>query len=154
MKIPIFLLSYTLLTTLLVIGFLKISMTRKITESAFFYCMALVLFLAGNTTLAYATTLNIGTEYSSSYKIAEPTYSPEPEISSELKEQCCKFSCTAKFIIKADGKISVSLVTSSGSPEVDDIALTTLRRWRFKPATIDGNPIDSTRRIRVEFEIE
>ncbi len=103
---------------------------------------------------ALSTTLSLGTEYSSSYKIAEPTYYPKPEISSELKEQCCKFCCTARFVVKADGKVSVKLLTSSGSPEVDDVALTTLCRWRFKPATLDGKPVDSTRKIRVEFEIE
>ena len=119
----------------------------------FCYIIALIFLFIGNTKLVSATTLSIGTEYSSSYKIAEPIYSPEPEISAELKEECFKSACTAKFIIKADGKISVSLLTSSGSPEVDDIALTTLRRWRFKPATLDGSPIESIRKIRIEFEI-
>lgn len=116
----------------------------------------LVCFVAAMAPAApvLSTTLSLGTEYSSNYKIAEPTYYPKPEISSELKEQCCKFSCTARFAIKADGKVSVTLLTSSGSPEVDDVALTTLCRWRFKPATLDGKPVDSTRKIRIEFEIE
>jgi len=128
-------------------------MLNKKARRTFFCCIALAIFFVGNAELGQATTLSLGTEYSSSYKIAEPVYSPEPEVSAELKEQCCKFACTAKFIIKANGKISVSLLSSSGSTEVDDIALTTLRRWRFKPATLDGSPVDSTRKIRVEFEI-
>lgn len=101
-----------------------------------------------------ASTLSLGTEYSSNYKIAEPLYTPEPEISSELHEQCFKSCCIAKFLIKKDGKTSVDLVSSSGSPEVDNIALDTLRRWKFKPATLDGEAVDSSRKLKVEFEVE
>ena len=104
--------------------------------------------------MAQSTTLSIGAEYSSSYKIAEPVYSPEPEISPELHEQCFKSCCIAKFLVKATGKTSVELVTSSGCAEVDDMALVTLRRWKFKPATLDGQAVDSSRKIRVEFEVE
>src|SRR5665213_1398109 len=119
-----------------------------------FYCVMAALFLVVSFHGAGATTLTLGTEFASSYKIAEPTYTPEPEISPELHEQCFKSSCIAKFAIKKDGKISVSLVTSSGSQEVDDIALNTLRHWKFKPATLDGQPVDSQRKIKVEFEVE
>ncbi len=101
-----------------------------------------------------ATTLTLGTEYASTYKIAEPTYHPEPEISPELHEQCFKSSCVAKFVIKKDGQMAVTLLTSSGSQEVDDIALSTLRRWKFKAATLDGQAVDSVRKIKVEFEVE
>jgi protein TonB len=111
------------------------------------------LFFFAITNGANATTLNLGAEYSSNYKIAEPVYTPEPEISSELHEQCFKSCCIAKFLIKKDGKTSVALLSSSGSSEVDDITLTTLRRWKFKPATLDGQPIDSSRKIKVEFEV-
>lgn len=123
-------------------------------NAIFLFFMLAIMLTAGWPYFACATTLSLGTDYSSRYQIAEPTYYPKPEISAELKEQCCKFSCTARFIIKADGKVSVNLLTSSGSPEVDDIALTTLCRWRFKPATLDGKPVDCTRKIRIEFEIE
>lgn len=123
-------------------------------DFSFFCYLVMAIVLLSHTEASLATTLTLGTDYSSSYKIAEPIYSPEPEISAELKEQCFKSACTAKFLIKADGKISVALLASSGCPEVDDMALTTLRRWRFKPATLDGKPIESTRKIRVEFEIE
>lgn len=114
----------------------------------------IALLPAISTCPAGATTLTLGTEYASSYRIAEPTYTPEPEISPELHEQCFKAGCVAKFVIKKDGKTSVILFTSSGSQEVDDIALNTLRRWKFKPATLDGQPVDSVRKIKVEFEIE
>jgi len=114
----------------------------------------MALFLTVSVHGASATTLTLGTEYASTYKIAEPSYHPEPEISPELHEQCFKSSCVAKFVIKKDGQTSVSLLSSSGSQEVDDIALNTLRHWKFKPATLDGQAVDSSRKIKVEFEVE
>jgi TonB family protein len=112
------------------------------------------VLLFGQNNSARAKTFSLGTDYSSNYKIAEPVYSPEPEISPELKEQCFKSCCIAKFLINADGQTKVQLLTSSGSSEVDEIAVDTLRRWKFKPAQLDGKPVESSRKIRVEFEIE
>jgi TonB family protein len=115
---------------------------------------AFIICVGGFAQPCFCKTLTLGTEYSSDYKVAKPVYSPEPEVSPELKEQCFKSCCIAKFLIKADGKTSVQLVSSSGSQEVDDIAVETLRRWRFEPAKLDGVPVDSTRRIKVEFEFQ
>ncbi len=110
--------------------------------------------LSAAVTSAKSTTINLGTDFSSNYKIAEPVYTPKPEISPELQEQCFKSCCIAKFLIKKDGQTSVELLSSSGSQEVDDMALLTLRSWKFKPAQIDEAPVDSTRKIKVEFEVE
>ncbi len=132
----------------------KNSNTKIIYQRYLLSCLLIAFSLAISIQIAGATTLSIGAEYSSSYKIAEPLYTPEPEISPELHEQCFKSCCIAKFLINKDGKTSVVLLTSSGSPEVDDIALNTLRRWKFKPATLDGQAVDSARKIKVEFEVE
>jgi protein TonB len=86
--------------------------------------------------------------------MAEAVYAPEPEISPELKEQCFKSCCIAKFLIKKDGTTSVHILSTSGSPDVDDIALKALRHWKFKPATVNGEPVESSRKIQVEFEIQ
>jgi protein TonB len=116
--------------------------------------LVVLILLVSNIQASLAKTFTLGTDYSSRYKIAEPVFAPEPEISAELKEQCFKSCCIAKFLIKADGNTSVHLLTSSGSDEVDEIAVETLRRWRFRPAQLDGKPVDSSRKVRVEFEIE
>jgi len=117
-----------------------------------FISSSLILILS--TSGAGAKTFSLGTDFSSQYQIAQPVFSPEPEISPELKEQCFKSCCIAKFLIKSDGNTSVKLLTSSGSPEVDDIALHALQKWKFKPAELDGKPVDSSRKIQVEFEVE
>jgi outer membrane biosynthesis protein TonB len=43
---------------------------------------------------------------------------------------------------------------SSGSDEIDDITLKTLKQWKFKPAMLNDKPVLSIRRIKLEFEVE
>lgn len=96
----------------------------------------------------------LGVQESSSWVQAEPIVCPKPEIPPELHEQCHKSCCTARFTILEDGKHTVKLLASSGVAEVDEIALSTLKRWKFKPATMNGKAVESSRKIRVEFEVE
>ncbi len=98
--------------------------------------------------------LKIGTEESSYYRDAQIVNAPRPEIPAELHEQCFKSCCLARFIIKQDGNSSVKLLSSTGSAEVDEIAVSTLQRWKFKPATVNGKPVESAKKIKVEFEVE
>ena len=98
--------------------------------------------------------LKIGTEESSYYRDAQIVHAPKPEIPSELHEQCFKSCCLARFVIKQDGESSVKLLSSTGSAEVDEIAVSTLQRWKFKPATVNGKPVESAKKIKVEFEVE
>jgi periplasmic protein TonB len=103
---------------------------------------------------SFATTLTLGTEASSDFEKAEIVSSPKPLIPAELHEQCFKSCCIAKFLIHEDGKTNVHIVSSSGSPEVDELTLDTLRKWQFRPAMLDGKPIESSRKVKVEFEVE
>lgn len=41
-----------------------------------------------------------------------------------------------------DGRVQeVRLTRSSGSSLLDQTAIDTVRQWRFRPATVDGNPV-------------
>lgn len=95
-----------------------------------------------------------GTTEASRYEDAMVTDCPQPKIPSQLKEQCFKTSCTARFVIEPDGGFCVKLVSSSGSQEVDDLVLSTLNHWKFRPAQLDGKCVRSSRKIRIVFEIE
>jgi TonB family protein len=102
---------------------------------------------------AEAKSYDVGTEELNEFKQAEIISSPQPAIPSQVQEEGCSASCVARFSIEPNGKVQVKLLTSSGSDEIDDITLNTLRRWKFKPAMLDGKPVASTRRVKVEFEI-
>lgn len=131
---------------------MRISRLFRIASASLALAAGLVM-VASSASLA-GPMFKIGASDSSDYNEAQILSSPEPEIPSELHEQCFKSCCIARFLIKADGKSTVKLLSSSGSTDVDDIALSTLQRWRFKPAMLNGKPVESTRKIRVEFEVE
>lgn len=96
----------------------------------------------------------IGTSEVAKYADALAVECPQPEIPASLHEECYKSCCLARFCINHEGKHEVTIVSSSGSDEVDEIALSTLRRWKFKPAMLNGKPVQSVRKIKVEFEVE
>src|SRR5215470_18918764 len=85
-----------------------------------------------------AGTFRLGASESSQIQDAEVLESPQPEIPAQLHEQCFKSCCIARFIIQPDGKASVRLLSSSGCEEIDEITLSTLRRWKFRPAILNG----------------
>ena len=58
---------------------------------------------------------------------------------------------TALFTISATGLVSVKMVSSTGNATLDALALDAARRWTFRPATVDGKPVDSFRRLAIEF---
>jgi hypothetical protein len=120
-------------------------------------CMGTALLLsAGSSCMhaAFADTFKLGAQEAEHFQPAEIVSAPEPVISSELKEECLKTFCVARFTIDVKGHIRVELVTSSGCPEVDDITISTLRGWKFRPALRGTEPVTSTRRVRVEFVVE
>jgi protein TonB len=46
--------------------------------------------------------------------------------------------------VGVDGSVlDVRVRTSSGSPLLDRSAIDTVRRWRFRPATVDGQPVSA-----------
>ena len=117
----------------------------------------LVLLSSGNACLvlpAAADTFKLGVQEAEAFKQAEIVSAPEPVISSELKEECLKTCCVARFAIEPTGKFKVNLIASSGSAEVDEITMSCLRGWKFKPAQRGSEPVASTRKIRVEFTVD
>lgn len=103
---------------------------------------------------AAAKEYSIGIREEAKLVPAKVIESPAPQIPSHKQEESFRTSCEARFLIDPTGKTSVTLLTPSGSEEIDEIALTTLKKWKFSPATLESKPVPSSRRIRIEFEIE
>lgn len=62
---------------------------------------------------------------------------------------------TISVEVLADGAIgATSVITSSGSPMLDDAGLKGVREWRFEPASgEDGKPIVAKGSVQVEFKL-
>jgi len=80
-------------------------------------------------------------------------YSPAPVIPPYLRNQELNATVVIEFLISAQGGIVPRLVGSSGNEELDAIALTTVRKWQFRPAEQDRHPIDAKLRLRIVFEV-
>lgn len=82
-------------------------------------------------------------------------YSPQPVIPDDLRSDPLDKNFVAMFTIGPDGiPTEVKMVQSTGSAELDDIALKTAKKWRFKPATSDGAGVESQVKLTIEFSVE
>ena len=84
---------------------------------------------------------------------AAPLEQPRPAIPDDLRDTDLNADFEGLFTVHPDGTASVKMVSSTGNPSLDTLALETARRWTFRPATKDGQPIESYLRLKIEFEV-
>ncbi len=84
---------------------------------------------------------------------AVPISQPRPEIPDELRDSDLNATFEGLFTVRPDGTAAVKLVTSSGNPTLDSLALNAARRWTFRPATRDGQPVESYLRLEIVFNV-
>ena len=59
-----------------------------------------------------------------------------------------------RYIVQEDGSVGASeVVSSSGSPRLDQAAAIIVQRWRFTPALQNGRPIRVWQRANVVFNL-
>ena len=87
-------------------------------------------------------------------RAAEPTRQVKPDIPDELRSGAFKTSVRVRVEISAAGRPTPSLRGSSGNAEIDGRVLAALRRWKWKPALEDGQPVASSRSFRFDFEVK
>ena len=59
-----------------------------------------------------------------------------------------------RFTIDSDGKVSeTSVVSSTGNHVFDKAALSAVRRWRFEPLSVAGEPAQATLETTVVFKL-
>lgn len=84
---------------------------------------------------------------------ARPTRQALPSIPDELRDGDFKTSVRVRVEVSADGSPTPSLRGSSGNTEIDGRVLAALRRWRWKPALRDGEPVASVQNFRFDFQV-
>ncbi|MCC6132197.1 MAG: energy transducer TonB [Acidobacteria bacterium] len=67
---------------------------------------------------------------------------PQPPYPSTLRRDRVQGRALLAGVIERDGSVSnVTVLTSTGNAELDEGCLDTLRKWRYKPALLDGQPV-------------
>jgi protein TonB len=84
---------------------------------------------------------------------ARAIFNPLPRIPDELRERASTAEALARFDIRADGTVTVELVTPTPDPLLNRAVLETLRTWRFFPATENGRPVASSQEVRIRLEV-
>jgi len=84
---------------------------------------------------------------------AAPVAQPRPAIPDDLRDADLNAEFEGLFTVRADGTATVKMVSSTGNPALDGLALDAAKRWTFRPATRDGQPVESYLRLRVEFDV-
>ena len=85
---------------------------------------------------------------------AVPVDTPKPTLPDSLRSDTLDRTTVAEFVVGVDGTpTEVRVVQSAGIRDLDQLALDTAKQWRFKPATRDGVPVQSTVRLHVAFQV-
>lgn len=90
------------------------------------------------------------------YVAAEPIEGkqPQPVLPDDLRADALDKTCVVEITVGADGVPTDVRVTSSTSvQDLDRLAVDAARKWRFKPATRDGQPVESRIRLHIEFQV-
>lgn len=77
----------------------------------------------------------------------------DPEYPVHLRQQGVTGMVTIQALISKDGLIQNPRVLRSTDPRLEPYALEALRRWKFQPGTLKGQPVDLIFHIDMAFSI-
>ena len=80
--------------------------------------------------------------------------SPSPVIPEYLRSQDINSKVVIEFTVQSSGESSPRLLVSSGNDELDQIALSTARRWKFYPAESEHQAVAAKVKLRILFEVK
>lgn len=83
-----------------------------------------------------------------------PVRTVPPEYPAEMRTQKASGVVTVNCLVDEKGNVSESRVEKSTNEAFDQAALEAVKRWKFKPARQDGNPVSIRVSIPVRFVFE
>ncbi len=83
----------------------------------------------------------------------KPIYSPDPEFSEKARKAGKQGTVTVSLIVGDDGKPRDARVMCSSVPDLNDVAVETIKTWRFEPATKAGKPVAVEIAVEVDFSL-
>ncbi len=86
---------------------------------------------------------------------ARPLSTPAPRYPREAQRRRVEGTVLLRVHVGADGEAGdIDLVQGSGSRDLDRAAVEAVRRWRFAPATRNGQPVESAVQVPIAFNLE
>lgn len=81
------------------------------------------------------------------------TRAPEPKYPKKEQKARHQGMVTLKLVVGSDGVPTDISVAQTLSPDFDKAAIDAVRKWKFAPATKDGNPVAVEIAVEVEFHL-
>ncbi len=79
---------------------------------------------------------------------------PALDIPDELRSEALDKTFVAECVVSLEGTVKeVKVVQSTGMDALDRRATQAAKKWKFKPATRDGQAIESRVRLHIEFQV-
>src|ERR1700712_629520 len=81
-----------------------------------------------------------------------PVRTVPPEVPSSFSRSGAVGLVTVNFIVDEKGNVQEPTVVKSTHPELEEPALTAIKKWRFKPAKKDGAAVSVHVTIPIKFD--
>jgi protein TonB len=81
------------------------------------------------------------------------TYAPGPEYTDKARKKHERGLVVLKLVVGSDGRTRDIKVVNSLSKELDGAAVDAVKKWKFTPATKDGQPVAVHMSVEVTFNI-
>jgi periplasmic protein TonB len=85
--------------------------------------------------------------------VPQVIYSPEPSFSDEARKAKVQGIVQLLIVVGKDGRTYDIRVAQSLGMGLDEQAIEAVRKWRFRPATLNGQPVATRVAIQVDFHL-
>jgi TonB family protein len=83
-----------------------------------------------------------------------PLFQPLPAYPFEMRASGIKGAVAVDFVVDVNGHVQNPVVYNSNNPHFEDAALAAVSKWKFKPATRNGQPVNAAARVTVAFALD
>jgi TonB family protein len=83
----------------------------------------------------------------------QATYSPDPEYSEDARRARYQSDVTLAGTVDDEGALTDLCVTQAAGVGLDEKAMEAVRKWRFRPATLQGQPVPVRIAVEVAFRL-
>ncbi len=83
-----------------------------------------------------------------------PIFNPMPVIPSDMRTHIYNTSVRVEFFVNKDATFTSKLLSSTGYDALDRAVINTLKKWKFSPATMDGQAMHGTLKLRIQFSVD
>ena len=81
-------------------------------------------------------------------------YAPAPEYPEAAREEKADGTVVVRTVIDKTGEVREAKAVRSDGEDLAEASVEAVRRWRFEPATPDGEPVDVHYNLTIRFRLD